>query len=198
MSKEVQPEPAPNAASPPTSAVASAEKPSPKEAPPKGTNKYFLPAIIAVMTVVGGLAGTMVVGPMVVAARAKPPVSEGLDPDAEPKPEGAEGEPTAAGEEGPMFRIDNLIVNPAGSQGTRFLMVSIAVATPDAKVEALLRAREPAVRDAVISLLEKQTMQRLAEPGFRDSLKVSLADTISVIAGSASRLAVFLPQFVIQ
>lgn len=162
------------------------------EAPAKGPNKLLLPLIVALMTIAGGAVGVVVVAPRLIAAKA--PVAEGLEANPE-----AHGEAKAGAEAGPMFKIDNLIVNPLGALGSRFLMVSVAVETPNAKLEAQLRSREAQIRDIVIALLERQTMETLALPGIRDSLKTQLSDTISVIAGMGkARLNVFLPQFVIQ
>ena len=175
---------------PPAGDTATAEKPA------KGPNKLILPIVVVLMTVVGGLVGLQIIGPNVIAARAAKVA--GLEPkDGKEGGEPGEGKGDGA-EKGPMFKITNLIVNPAGSQGSRFLMVSVAVETPDGKVQEDLQAREPQIRDVVIALLEKQTMEGLAVPGARDSIKALLADTISAIVGHKSRLKVFLPQFVVQ
>ncbi|MGE0555709.1 MAG: flagellar basal body-associated protein FliL [Gemmatimonadales bacterium] len=168
---------------------------APAEAAPekkaKGSNKLVLPLIVALATVGGGVVGLKVVGPMFVAKRvAAEHVSEGL----EPAEDEGHGESAARG---PMFKVDNLIVNPAGSQGTRFLMVSVAVETPDAHTEEQLRRQEPRIRDVIISMLERQTMESLSEIGIRDTIKARLSDTLVVITGGP-RLRVFLPQFVIQ
>ncbi|MFN0181399.1 MAG: flagellar basal body-associated protein FliL [Gemmatimonadales bacterium] len=180
-----QPEPAPDGAAA-----------KPEQAPAKAPNKLMLPLIVTLMTLAGGALGVMVVAPMLVARQ----MAAGLE--AEPGEGGGEdhgaAEGEAGGEKGPMFKIDNLIVNPAGSQGARFLMVSVAVETPDAAFEEHLRRREPQIRDVVIALLEQKTMEQLAQPGMRDTLKLQLSDTISVIAGVTTPLRVFLPQFVIQ
>lgn len=159
-------------------------------APAKAPSKLLLPVVVAVATVLGGVVGVMVVAPMMIASRAQ--VAAGLDPQAD----STGGHGPAPAEKGPMFKIDNLIVNPAGSQGSRFLMVSVAVETPDAKTEEQLRRQEPRIRDLIIGLLEQQTMESLSRPGVRDELKAQLGDTISAIAGM--KLRAFLPQFVIQ
>lgn len=181
-----QPESAPDGAAP-----------KPEPATPKAPNKLMLPLIVTLMTLAGGAVGVMVVAPKLVARQA---MAAGLE--AEPGEEAGEDHGAAEGEaggaKGPMFKIDNLIVNPAGSQGARFLMVSVAVETPDAAFEEHLRRREPQIRDVVIALLEQKTMEQLAQPGMRDTLKLQLSDTISVIAGVTKPLRVFLPQFVIQ
>jgi flagellar basal body-associated protein FliL len=75
-------------------------------------------------------------------------------------------------------------------------MVSVAVETPDPKIEEQLRKQEPRIRDLIIGLLEQQTMEMLSRPGVRDEIKLLLGDSISVLAGVKVRA--FLPQFVIQ
>jgi flagellar basal body-associated protein FliL len=65
-------------------------------------------------------------------------------------------------------------------------------------MDEALRRQEPEIRDILIALLEKQTMESLGRPGIRDSLKEAIADTVTALAKSPRRLAVFLPQFVIQ
>ncbi|MBL8989258.1 MAG: flagellar basal body-associated FliL family protein [Gemmatimonadetes bacterium] len=164
----------------------------------KGPNKLLLPLIVLLMTAAGGAVGMMVVAPTLVAREHKAAglEAEGGEGGEEHGGGGEHGE--GGGEKGPMFKIDNLIVNPAGSQGSRFLMVSVAVETPDAKLEEHLRAREAQIRDVVIAMIETLTMDNLSQPGIRDSLKTVLSDTISTIAGSKAKLRVFLPQFVIQ
>jgi len=157
------------------------------EAKPKKPNKLVLPLVVALMTVAGGAVGVMVVAPKLMADRT---AHEDADSTA-----ARAAEPVG---KGPMFKIDNLIVNPAGSQGTRFLMVSVAVETPDAAFEALLRSREPQIRDVVIAMLERQTMESLSITGIRDTLKAQIADTITTLSGAKSKLRVYLPQFVIQ
>jgi len=138
------------------------------------------------MTVLGGVVGVLVVAPQIINRREA--AAAGETPAEDPAPE----------RKGPVFRIDNLVVNPAGSQGTRFLMVSIAIETANQRIEEHLREREPQIRDVAISLLERQTMEALGQPGIRDRLKEQLADTFTALAKTRSRVRVFLPQFVIQ
>ena len=165
--------------------------------PAKAASKLMLPAVVAVMTVVGAVVGILVIGPML-SARAH--LQAGLEAKAgeETDKKGDKGTGEKEGPRGPVFKLDNLIVNPLGSQGARFLMVSVAVETIDGKQDEELRAMEAQIRDLVISLLEKQTMEALGTPGIRDSLKAQLSDTISALARSPTKLPVFLPQFVIQ
>ena len=163
--------------------------PAPK--PKQGSSKLMLPIVVAAATLLGGVMGVVVVAPRVIASRMPATTSEADSGAAQPAHE-------PAGEQGPLFTIDNLIVNPAGSLGSRFLMISVAIETPNAKVEETLRKQEPRIRDMIIALLERQTMEMLSQVGARDSLKAQLADTIATVYGGGARLRLFLPQFVIQ
>ena len=99
--------------------------------------------------------------------------------------------------EGSVFKIENLIVNPAGTEGSRFLMATVAFELDDPKAEETLRSSEIAIRDKIISVLENQTMEMLTRPGARDSLRNRLAEAVSPFADDAE-MRVYLPQFVIQ
>jgi flagellar protein FliL len=170
--------------------VQGAEQAGEGTAPKKGASKLLLPIIVAVATLAGGVVGVTVVAPRLIAARAT---------SAEPADSAAEGEHGGeGGEPRPLLKMDNLIVNPAGAQGTRFLMVSVAVEAPTPKVGDELRAQELRIRDLIIGLLERQTMQDLSTPGIREDLKGQIADTIGALMGQAGKIRVLLPQFVVQ
>ena len=102
------------------------------------------------------------------------------------------------GAEGKIFRLDNLIVNPAGSAGARFLMASVAFEVETEEAEQALKSHEVQIRDMVVSTLESQTMARLTQPGARDSLKLQLSHAVLSMLSPKSHVAVYLPQFVIQ
>ena len=162
--------------------------------PKKAPSKLLLPLVVALATVLGGVVGVVVVAPKLIASRAKAEAKKVEEANAA----GEEKKEGKAAEKGPLLKIDNLIVNPAGSQGSRFLMVSVAIETTSGQMDEALRRQEPEIRDILIALLEKQTMESLGRPGIRDSLKEAIADTVTALAKSPRRLAVFLPQFVIQ
>jgi flagellar FliL protein len=179
---------------PPAAPASPAEgKPSAPEAKKGGSSKLLLPIVVSVATLLGAGVGVLVVAPKLIASREAHAAESAAESETEGK--GAEAK---KGEKGPLFKIDNLIVNPAGSQGSRFLMISVAIETRDGKMDEELRRQEPRIRDVLIALLEKHSMESLGRPGIRDSLKEQIADTVSILAGSKERLHVFLPQFVIQ
>ena len=154
--------------------------------------KLLLPGIIAGGLILGGVIGSQMLAPRLLGGSA-PPVATPV-PEVRHRPGGvAEAHPS-----GTIHQIENIIVNPAGEKGTRFLMATVAIELPTAEDEHLLRTQEVRLRDRVISLLEEQTMEMLTRPGARDTLKRQLADAVWPMVPDAEWLDVYLPQFVIQ
>ncbi len=165
----------------------------------------LLVAMIAGPLLLGGGAGALLLGPKLVG-----PKTAGAAEKHSNKHAGKAGE----ADKSFVFKIDNLIVNPAGSQGSHFLMTQIAIQCEDEKQVARLRASEFQVKDLVISAIERQSLEELTMAGARDSIKVHILHAIwpivytdgSTPQGSADEgepdgngpIQVFLPQFVIQ
>jgi flagellar FliL protein len=144
--------------------------------------------------VAGAVLGLLLVGPQVVAARGGAPAhaEESKEKDGHGGGHGGESE------KADFYHLENIIVNPAGSQGTRFLMASVAIALPSSRVEARFKEREVMLRDVVISTLERQTMEMLSRPGARDSVRDELVRKLQPLSGETAPLQIFLPQFVLQ
>jgi flagellar basal body-associated protein FliL len=104
-----------------------------------------------------------------------------------------------AKESGPprMIKLDNLIVNPAGTQGAHFLIVSVGIEVKSAAVETRLHEAEVPLRDAVTDLLARKSMDQLAQPGVRDEMRRELS-ALAIKFAQDSTVKVYLPQFLIQ
>jgi len=151
------------------------------------------PVMIAVMVAAAaaGIGGGLVLAPRLVPHQGAPADS------AEAGGAGEHGSESKAGG-GRIFKLDNLIVNPAGSEGSRFLMTSVAFEVESEAAERALKEHDVQLRDLVVSRLESQTMQMLTRPFARDSVKRELATAVADIIGRDAAVRVYLPQFVIQ
>jgi len=94
--------------------------------------------------------------------------------------------------------ISNLVLNPAGSGGTRFLMITAAFELKDGKADQMMKDREAEVRDHILALLGKKTVEDLTDINARDVVKKEVLDTIAPLFPKGAVLKVFFPQFVIQ
>jgi flagellar FliL protein len=139
---------------------------------------------------VGGVAGVFVFGPRL----AQRITAERLAPAG--RIEAPEGK--ASWEPGVVYQLENLIVNPASTQGTRFLVVTLAIELDGAVTAAELERREAEARDTVLRVLGSKTVAQLSDISARDELKVELLDALSGVVRIGEMRRLYLPQFVIQ
>jgi len=94
--------------------------------------------------------------------------------------------------------LDNLVVNPAGSEGTRYLLVSVAIEPEDAGMVPELAAMEVAFRHGLLGFLGSKTVQELTDISKREALVDELKLVMEKVAGKGVISRVYLPQYVIQ
>lgn len=141
---------------------------------------------------IGGLAGIFGVGPML----AQRLTAEHLG--AVSVPEASTPVRAPSEEPGVIYQLENLVVNPASSQGTRFLVATLAVELDGPVTAAELERREAEARDAVLRVLGSKTVAELSDISTRESLKSELLDTLAGVVRVGEMRRLYLPQFVIQ
>lgn len=193
------------------------EAPSETAAEAPAGVKAKLPLIAAVLVglAVGAGSGAVVVGPMLAKTL-------GFEARAVPAPHVAEGEAAAgehgeaapaegeapAGEHGateggevakpPVLLLENLVLNPSGSGGARYLLASIAIEAADAKGVEALTARDAELKDLVLTALSKKSVEELSDVAGREAIKTELLAAIKERFGKNSVKQLYFPQFVIQ
>ena len=123
-------------------------------------------------------------------------VAEAAGLNAEPAEE--EGEEESAIEYGQFTEIQNLIINPAGSDGRRYLMVNVGLETGEPKVLTELGEKDVVVRDAIIKLLGSRRVEELADIDLRGELKEELCDTVNAMLREGSVSRMYFTQYVLQ
>lgn len=168
------------------------EQPDEGEAPaPKGGTGRMLIIALASL-VVGVAAGLFGVGPLM-ASRASGAPAE-AEEGGHGKSSGGHGESADAS----YVTLDNLVVNPAETQGTRFLVLTLAVRLSPKGSTTTLQERDPEVRDALIGLLASMTVSELSDVSGREHLKERLKETIESVIGAGTVSSILLPQYVLQ
>ena len=161
-----------------------------------------LPLIIAIVValVAGGGGGAFLGGKLLAAKPA--PAKTASHGAAQAKDSSHAEEPAEeSSDHGPApepYTMDNLVLNPAGTEGTRFLMLTLALAPRDEEALTLIKSRDPELRDAVLRLLETKTVPQLTDVTRRDSLKIQIQEALSRELPKNALRKVYLPQFVIQ
>lgn len=155
--------------------------------------------LLMVGGLVGGLALGSVAGLFVLGPRLAPsPAHAATAKPAEKKEgEGKDGE-GKKGEAAPVYQIDNLVLNPAGSGGTRFLLMSVALEVKDAAAAESLKGRDAELRDAILRLIGTMTVEQISDAWSHDALRSQLVTAVNQIVGAGTVRRAYFPQFVIQ
>ena len=94
--------------------------------------------------------------------------------------------------------IENLVLNPAGSGGTRFLMVTATFELKDGGIEQQMKDHDAEVRDHILALLGKKTVEELSDITLRDGMKKEVLASVASLFPKDGVRKVFFAQFVIQ
>jgi flagellar FliL protein len=123
-------------------------------------------------------------------------------PEPEHKSEGGHGASaeghSEGGEASNVFMIDNIVVNPAGTGGRRFLSAAVGLEVADADVSGLLEQRKAIVRDALITILSSQSIPELSDFKQREKLRKLIKLRVEKLLKTDGIEAVYFTEFVLQ
>ena len=170
------------------------EEEAPQGEAPSRKAGMVLPILLAVLASgIGGTVGMTLLGPPVgswMATRA----AEGGGK----KKGGGHGGGHGGASAPTLHILDNLVVNPAGSEGTRYLLVSIAIEPEAPGLVEDLAVLDVALRHGLISFLGSKTVQELADISAREDLVEEMKTILSHEMGEELIHRIYLPQYVIQ
>lgn len=171
---------------------AAANAPDEKKAPeiPAGPSRV----ILIVLALLGAGAGGWFGGPLA-APRLAPilPVGSGEDGGGG----GGHGAPAESEADDEPLVIDNLILNPANSGGSRFLIATLVLDVVP-HVRSVLESRDAEARDVLLRVLSGRTVDQLSDISLRDDIREDLRSALNAMLEEEGVLRIFLPQFVIQ
>ncbi|MCJ7507750.1 MAG: flagellar basal body-associated FliL family protein [candidate division Zixibacteria bacterium] len=97
-----------------------------------------------------------------------------------------------------VFLVSDMIINPAETNGTRFLNTTIGLGVGDPLAKATLEERAPQVRDALISILTTKTIPELVHPDGKKILRTQIMEKVNKIIAPNRILEVYFVDFVLQ
>lgn len=163
------------------------EEQEPKDEQPKGRRK-LLPLLLPPVVIVEVLVSHYIITNFLV----KPPQAEVAKPEEEP-----------SGEEGPskvgMYVVKDLIVNPAGTRGTRFFLVSLGLEYFPPGAEDKVREQEPRIRDRLIAILAEKTLAQLSDIAYREELRREINRAVQDVLGEDVKVIhIYFVKYVLQ
>jgi flagellar FliL protein len=167
----------------------------------------MLIGMVAVGLAVGGGTGAALLGPMVAKKMGKvTPIvasADGAHGGDAAAAEGGHGAPAEGGKEGeaPLASIhvlDNMVLNPAGSGGSRYLLLTVAIEVGSPASLESFKARDAELRDIVLSTLGMKQVEQLTDMATREQFKTEIIKAIDERIGKNSVKRIYFPQFVVQ
>lgn len=120
-------------------------------------------------------------------------VSGATDVQAQPAEE--DTDPT---EYGLFFEVGDLVINPRGSDGRRYLMVSIGFESKSGKTLEELQTKEVVVRDTLLKLLGLKSVEELAAIENRNQIKEDLRVAINTLLRDGTIDRLYFTKYVLQ
>ncbi len=97
-----------------------------------------------------------------------------------------------------IYSIDDIIVNPADTDGKRLLLTSVGIDLGKLEMENDLKSREPMVKDVIISTLASKNIDQLDNTAYRDTLKMQIASGLKKLIPSVTINNVYFSKYILQ
>jgi flagellar protein FliL len=159
---------------------------------PLGVALLAMPALAYAMT-------TFVLVPRMQKALGSPaslPAETGNAPRAEVANAGKDN-PTPGGA-GHSVTLNKLLVNVAGTMGSRYLLSSITLLGDAADFSDQVAQKEPQLRDMASGILNTKTIADLEKPGARNLIRGELLAGFNTIMGKSAVHEIYFTEFAIQ
>ena len=180
-----------------------------EEAPKKGGNKLILFGGIGLGAIIIGVVLTIfVVRPMMAPSTdsggEEAQVEQTDSHGEEPVEESGHGEESSKSHSGGskgdaiVYAIDDIVVNPANTGGSRFLSISIGFELGSSKLAGEFEGRELVVRDALITILSSKTVAQLTDARQKEVIRYQIQKRVSDLLKTDQIKGVYYKDFVLQ
>ncbi|MEO6006192.1 MAG: flagellar basal body-associated FliL family protein [Opitutus sp.] len=172
-------------------------------APAPGGLKAWLPALVTILVAPActWAVSQFVLIPQLQKKLSAPPSAEHAS--AEPvKSEGHGGKEGKEGKEGsessPNYEFQNLVVNLAGTMGTRYLKTTFLVTGAEPNIKSVFESNKPRLTDVTLNVLSSLSLADLEEPGAKNVLREKLVAAYNQALGRKVAEQVYFSDFVVQ
>ena len=146
-------------------------------------------AVALVMIVAGYFVGTRFIGSS---------DQKGSSKAAEERGQHAEGSSEIDLAKTQTVAIDDIIVNPSGTGGTRFLAASIGFEIASPETVEIFEKRMPMIRDALITILGSKTIEQLSDPKEKEITRYQIKKRVEQLLSTGDLVAVYFTDFILQ
>ena len=107
---------------------------------------------------------------------------------------GESGSPVA----GSVYLIEDLVVNPAGCGGTRYLAASVGLQSGLVTFLEDMKTKDAPIKDALIQILSAKTVEELADVTKREAIRKEIQSEVDRLLPEEEVGAIYFVRFVLQ
>lgn len=166
---------------------------------PSGGAKAWLPVIAALVLAPAATWGTvefLLLPRLQKKLAANNPAAAAHEPEAAPAAKHGKGGKEGGG--GANFEFQNVVVNLAGTMGTRYLKTSFIITGADPNIKTVFEGAKPKLTDVTLNVLSSLTLADLEEPGAKNLIREKLVAAYNQALGRKVAEQVYFSDFVIQ
>lgn len=97
-----------------------------------------------------------------------------------------------------VYVVEDLIINPAGTDGKRLLLSSIGFDLLTEQNQKELKEKEVLVKDAIISVLSSKDLAHLSDALYRDTLRAEISQRINQLMPQVKINNVYFSKYILQ
>lgn len=97
-----------------------------------------------------------------------------------------------------LYSVDDIIVNPQGSNGEQLLLASIAFDLGSEENVNELKAKDVLVKDLVISILSNKNASQLSDNAYKDSLRTEISQKVEKFLPSLKVNRVYFSKYILN
>lgn len=158
------------------------------------TPALLLVLVVGLGALAGGVAGSRYVAPLLGSA---PSTGQSAPTGSESGESGGQAGAQKSGAS-ELHEVGNMVVNPAGSGGSRFLMITVSLEVTPPGVTETLSENDARIRDLLNRVLGSRTVAELSDIDRRDEIKAEIRTSINETLDDGRVKAVYTPQYVLQ
>ncbi len=97
-----------------------------------------------------------------------------------------------------IFKIEDIIVNPAGTGGQRIMLVSLGIDVESEEALKILETKVVIVKDMIIETMSSKTMGELGEIGYKEIVKNELITRLNELIKDVKVNNIYFDKYVIN
>ena len=97
-----------------------------------------------------------------------------------------------------IYEIQDQIVNPAGTDGRRLLMVSLGFDVPTEENKKEMEAKDVLLKDAALSVMSSKDLSQLGNMAYRDTLRTEIVQKLHRVMPEVKINTIYFSKYILQ